>query len=78
MVQLIGWYVLAVNTNGLTLEEVALLFEEPGGAVPDVEHAATVAHRTLIGERGTKLKLDDDESLESPASPAEDPLHPPL
>ncbi|GAA5948201.1 hypothetical protein JCM3765_001310 [Sporobolomyces pararoseus] len=43
VVQLVGWYVLAVDTNDLTLEEIAVLFEGKNGAVPDPERAAALA-----------------------------------
>ncbi|BGP48474.1 hypothetical protein JCM10450v2_004350 [Rhodotorula kratochvilovae] len=63
VIQICGWYVLAVNTNGLTLEEVALLFEPNGGAIPDVEHAAAVALRSRTADTVGKY---DDESVEGP------------
>ncbi|GAA6028225.1 hypothetical protein JCM8097_006926 [Rhodosporidiobolus ruineniae] len=44
VIQIVGWYFLAVNSNGLTLEEVAVLFEGKDGAVPDAERAAAIAH----------------------------------
>ncbi|GAA5896071.1 hypothetical protein JCM6882_005603 [Rhodosporidiobolus microsporus] len=59
IIQLIGWYFLAVNSGGLTLEEIALLFE-PEGAVPDVEHAAAVAQHTLVKNGSEK----DEVSVE--------------
>ncbi|GAA5975467.1 hypothetical protein JCM11641_004274 [Rhodosporidiobolus odoratus] len=60
IIQLVGWYFLAVNSNGLTLEEVALLFEPKGGAVPDVEHAAAVAHHTVVKEKEDDLSLEEE------------------
>ncbi|GAA6001475.1 hypothetical protein JCM10207_006685 [Rhodosporidiobolus poonsookiae] len=60
IIQLIGWYFLAVNTNGKTLEEIAELFD-PNGAVPDVEHAAAVAHHTVVKHDSSKA---DEASLE--------------
>ncbi|GAA5893444.1 hypothetical protein JCM8208_000802 [Rhodotorula glutinis] len=69
IIQLVGWYVLAVNTNGLTLEEIALLFEKPEGAVPDVDHAVAVAQLTHL-KANSKY---DDESLRSPSTPGEGP-----
>ncbi|GAA5940379.1 hypothetical protein JCM3775_005073 [Rhodotorula graminis] len=69
VIQLAGWYALAVNTNGLTLEEIALLFEKPEGAVPDVDRAVAVAHLAHL-KSNSKF---DDESLRSPSTPGEGP-----
>ncbi|GAA5835807.1 hypothetical protein JCM3766R1_005853 [Sporobolomyces carnicolor] len=55
VVQLIGWYVLAVDTNNLTLEEIAVLFEGKNGAVPDPERAAAAAAAAVTHP-------DDDEN----------------
>ncbi|GAA6047417.1 hypothetical protein JCM3770_001294 [Rhodotorula araucariae] len=63
LIQIVGLYVFAVNTNGLTLEEVALLFEPSGGAVPDVEHSAMVAQRARAAKDDG---LYDDEDEDAP------------
>ncbi|GAA6063033.1 hypothetical protein JCM10212_001012 [Sporobolomyces blumeae] len=69
VVQLVGWYVLAVDTNKLTLEEIATLFEGPGGAVPDVERVAdaatvpTVSMTPSLDRRSTSIRESDDELL---------------
>ncbi|GAA5943826.1 uncharacterized protein JCM15063_006512 [Sporobolomyces koalae] len=61
IVQLVGWYVLAVDTNGCTLEEIAILFEGKHGAVPDPERAAAIATATtprpLAWSRGTNISF---------------------
>ncbi|GAA5850611.1 hypothetical protein JCM5353_003960 [Sporobolomyces roseus] len=64
VIQLFGWYILAVDTNHLTLEEIAVLFEGKSGAVPDPERAADIAHRpsvpTEFSYSSTAKPIDSD------------------